>query len=323
MAEVNINTTIQSILLGDQEIYKGIEDFDPLKEIATTPREILAPLYRKFGFAKMTDEEADQMSQLIVDYYNNKSIKIYPRMPKSAQKRIKQINQTMMYQGIRQVNIEDTARVVLDQFVNDSAMDAVMAKIAKEQAKMTTQIYNDTDKIFKEVFAQEKELTEEDPKVGKKVHQVKEAFDKATGFDLQMEYLKNDRPKNVKRYHQHYNGEIEEFNKKANSGRLSVARLDFLAQLLRVRLPKEKKYTTDEIKAFITLLARSLKDLDYTELSNIAYTHRLIDSMMRFYYKYQASEGDDAIFLKAAEVIDEIRKIITNYNPKGNKDKKK
>ena len=312
-----IQVQLVSITQGAKDIYPVPEPFDPLKEVATTPYELLKPLFKKYGY-KLNEEEATVLHQILLDYYNNKSTQIYDRLPKPLQRNVDGMCRLMINSGIKNVTREDAAKAIIDRFVNDSVTDAVFAKLDLEQVKMNTEIIQGSDKAFEDVFAQQEELSQEDPSIGERIQVVKDAFSRANTFDLQLQYLRNDRAKNVKRYHQHYNGDIVAFNNKANSGKFTIPKLDAMYQLLKIRLPKEKHYTTDEIKAFIVLLARSMMNLDYEDLGTVAYAYRRLDSLIRHTLKYNASEGDNKVFEDVATVIDEIRSIIRSS---GRKDK--
>jgi|GEM_PF-6774928 len=294
--------TANSITFND-EVCTLNTAYDPILEIITLSDEDICELLATKTRLNLNNEGCMTLARLFRDYYTDKTIMLYDRMPKKL-KDMMAVSRTKN-KAIKNMNNEMLAEIFLKGIANDIAMDATMMKIDYTTADHTKKIIQLTDEQYEEIFSKIDEIREENPQIAENVIKVKEAFDKAKTFDTQLEYLKNDSLRNVKRYHQHYLGDLTWYNKWINQTTIPVPQLDPVMDILRSRF--KTKYTTDEYKSFIVLLIRSVKDLQINLLPNIAYVHRLTDSILRFRFKYD-SEKDAKVFNRIEEVLQEIRK---------------
>lgn len=281
--------------------------FDVYKEVAGASDEIISSVFKKINF-KMTDEEAKSLIGIIRQYAKNKEINPFDKLPSKVQSRIKSLQSKLNKNSKDGTSIDTIAKMMLEQIINDISMDVIFAKLEQEQSAMAKEQYERSDAIFNDIFNQKDELEAETPGVKKNIEAVKNAFIAASTFDAQITYLQNDIPHSVKRYHQHYNSEVSEFNKKCSESKFSLIGIkDYLLDTIKNNLPTQKKYTTDEIKAFIVLVIRTLQDLDFDDLEAAAYIHRLLD---RIYRQKYVSTNDAATFDDISKVIDQYRNII-------------
>ena len=282
--------------------------FDIIREVASADDDILLTVFKKLNF-KLVEEESSALIALIRDFANDHDTKAFDRLPKALQSRIKNLHEKMSKNSKEPIAIEVLAHMMLAQLIQNISMDAMMAKIEREQTAMAKEQYEKSDAIFNDIFTQQDELEAETPGVGKNIEAVKKAFAAASNFNHQLAYLKNDIPHTIKRYHQHYNGETQRFNIRcAESNFALIGIKDYMPNLIKANLPTSGHYTTDEIKAFIVLFIRSLDSIDLNELYGAAYTHRLLDCIYRT--KFTPNTASSIVFDNIAKVIDEYRKII-------------
>ena len=86
---------------------------------------------------------------------------------------------------------------------------------------------------------------------------------------------------------------------------IKVPDITQLYDIIKLRLPT---YSSDDIKAFIVLLARHAMDLDFTEVKNIAYVYRLVDSIYKYKFITAAYEDEHskAVMDRVSHIMDEI-----------------
>ena len=184
-----------------------------------------------------------------------------------------------------------------------------MEKIKYVAKQHRIRMLNMSDENFQQVFEKIDEIREENPEIAEQVLSIKEAFDRAKSFNTQLEYLKNDSLRNVKRYKQHFIGDISWYNKWVNQTDIPIPIIDPIMSIIQAKF--KNRFTTDEYKSFVVLLIRSVKDLQINRLNNLAYVHKLTDSILRLRYKFISSE-DERIFSGIEKVLLAIREKLNN-----------
>ena len=310
MAEERVfETYLDSVTFDGKTKWFTEPPFNMLREIAEASDEIFKMVFKKFNL-KTTDAEDANLISLIRDYAADHSIKAFDRLPSRLQSRIRILHEKMNKNSKQSTEIEVLAHMMLEQMINDFAMDIVFAKIEQEQTTMAKEQYEKSDAIFDEIFSKKDELEEETPGVKANIEAVKDAFNAASNCKHQMEYMMHDIPHTVKRYHQHYNSDTNEFNKRCSESKFSLMGVkDYLLPLIKSNLPYDGHYTTDEVKAFIVLTIRSIIDMDFNDLKSAAYIHRLFDRI--YHVKFESGDRPIPTFDDIAEVIDRYRKIVS------------
>jgi len=174
-------------------------------------------------------------------------------------------------------------------------------KAKKELNKISKDIDDLLKNSFKEAFENIEEIEKEDPARAERIKAVKSGFEHAENFQELIDYIDNDSPRNIKRYHQHYNSDTELLHNYLATNCFKIAApstsmmYDFLRQFL------DKKYTTDDIKGFITLLSRMLMQQNVNDLEEFAFVFKLLSNI----YCINATPNQREIIINnIAKVID-------------------
>ena len=317
--ENEFHTYLDNITIDGETKWFTTPPFDVIKEVAEASDEIFSMVFKKFSF-KMTSEECTNLISLIRDYSKDKQTPALDRLPTVLKTRVKKMHEQMTKKKSANwdISLEGMAHMMLLQIINDISIDVVFAKLEQDQATMAKEQYQKTEEIFADIFKKRADLEAETPGVGQSIDLVKEAFDQADNFDLQFQHLISDIPHNVKRYHSHYNGDTVEFNNRCAQSKFALVGVkDGLIDLIKFYLPKEKRYTTDELKAFIVLIIRSVQSMDLNDLKSAAYIHRLLDLIYRYRYVSMDERGQKT-FADIEKIIDRYRTIV-NQNDKKKK----
>ena len=159
---------------------------------------------------------------------------------------------------------------------------------------------------YKEAFEKVDEIEKEDPERAERIRQVQSGFKYAENFQELINYIDSDKPKNIKRYHQHYNSDTETMHKylASNSFHIAAPSTAMMYEFLKSKL--DSKYTTDDIKGFITLLSRTIMQQDVNDLEEFAYVFKLLSNI----YCINMTPNQRDI------VIDQIAKVIDHMNSK-------
>lgn len=297
---------INTITYGNGEQFSLISKFDPLTEIVSASNEILVDVFKKLPL-RLSDNECLELIELLRKYYSNRTIKLYENLPKRLAHHVD--NFILSRKEFKGLDKESVASSILISIINNSAYDVSMEKIKYVAKQHRTRMLNMSDENFQQVFEKIDQIREENPEIAEQVLSIKEAFDKAKSFNIQLEYLKNDSLRNVKRYKQHFIGDISWYNKWVNQTDIPIPIIDPIMSIIQAKF--KNRFTTDEYKSFVVLLIRSVKDLQINRLNNLAYVHKLTDSILRLRYKFISSE-DERIFSGIEKVLLAIREKLNN-----------
>lgn len=284
---------------------------DPVEEIITSPRQAVLKAFRKTGI-KFKEDEVDQLVEVVKEYHADHSIPVFGKMPKILQNIIKISCRNMLTKGMKNVNREDMAKVMLDDITHVAGFEVALTNLKDEMklklGEANKELRELVDHAYKSAFDNIEDIRKENPEKAEKIEKVQKAFEMAANFNIQKEYLDKDTPRNVKRYHQHYNSDVSAFRTKtgANAINLTIPSLDHLLRYLQVYT---KQYDIDVLKGFVVLIARSTMDLDFSDLQNTAYVYKLMANI----YQYGATpnQKSDTMLKGAIEVLDKIKKIMT------------
>ena len=316
--ENEFNAYLDNLTVGEETTWFTTPPFDVIKEVSEASDEILSRAYKKLIF-KLSAEECTALTSAIRKYAKDRETDVYDKLPGSIRTYIKVMHEKMVRsKDGKGMSMAALSRMMLEQLINDISIDVVFAKLEQDQFTMAKEQYETTEQIFADIFNKRADLEAETPGVGDAIDSVKDAFAEADNFEAQFQYLIGDSPHNVKRYHRYYNSEMVEFNKRCSQSKFALVGVkDYLQQMIKTALPKP--CTTDEAKAFIVLLIRSLQSRDLNHLGDSAYVHRLFDLMYRYRYLDMDDRGKQT-FADIARVIDRYR-IIVGESFRGKKKK--
>ena len=272
-----------------------------------TFRDLLRTAFRN-GPLGLDDIDAEIFIDIVLDYQKNPKSSYYNRLPKPIKDQVDGIWFKQNRSRQKPMNKDLITNHILYNITKDDMFNQIITGLNNEMnnevIKIRKELKESITKAYDDLFDKIEEIRKEDPERADRIQAIKDSTDKAKNFNVQLEYLLKDKPRNVRRYHQHYNSDITEFDKKANTTNINIPKLDKLYPILKAYLPK-KYNNADDIKGFIVLLARSIMDMDLTYLPNIAYAYRLIDSIyITAIYKGKLPED--------CNVYEEIEKIMHN-----------
>ena len=278
--------------------------------LANSPKEMVKQAIITSSEGTITEAEAEDFLNLLIEYQKCEGkMKVYDRLPASMKKKVDAGVKELLMSGTKGANKELVAKYVIDGITSEvlfsSIFDDINKEIHAETRKLDEELSAITASAYEELNNKLEELRETDPEKAKKIEKLQAAIERSKSFDTQLEYLKNDTLKNIKRYPLRYNDEVYQFNKIVNTTDIKIPNVDELYEVIKLRLPN---YTKDQIRSFIVLLCRSTKDLDLSELDNLAYVFKLIDSIYRFKFITAAYEDENSerIFNGISEVISQI-----------------
>ena len=315
---ITTSCTLNTVNVNNTE-YTIEEYFSVIDTISSTPKDELRKAFKKHNL-DLNDKELDIIIKLMEEYYNDKSISLYERLPKSIKKSVNNAYRRLFDIGYRGVNNAGVIKAVFDNILSDVTYEVALNSITKQYNEETIQYNHKIRDMYEEMyekgFKSIDDLKVTDPAQAEHVQNIKNAFEKAKTFEPQIEFLHKERPKLVKRYVMNYNSITTEFVKKSTVSPLKLHDTSELFDVIRDHLPRV--YNSDDIKRFISLLTKSIMDLDYTDMANSCYVYRLIDSISQ--YRLAEKNKDIAVFVRIANVIEEINKVLKKYNNKSHRE---
>ena len=280
--------------------------------VTDIPKSIIKDAFKEANFG-LKEKEADELADLILTYKKDKKTKLYKNFPDSLKKRITSIyNQVgSNVAATSGVSKEDIARSIIDSILDNSEINAAMEQFNLELSKYAAESTRDMLDIFSDacndLFSRIDENRLENPERAEMLENVKAAFGNAENYDKQIEYLNNDKPRNIRKYHRRTHAIIDTFNNLVNVGEIKVPDINELFDIIKLRLPQ---YTKDQINEFLILLCKSVMDLDFNELPNIAYVYKLVNRIYQFKFITAAYEDDQTskLFGDISGIIELIQK---------------
>ena len=285
---------------------------------------------------ELTDKDIDILLELMERTNKSESVFLFNKLPQIIQKRLNATIKHSNFRGSQTVQKEKLAGDYLS-FLANNIMRLVWADAMKEQPKKELdedrlppiedeklleewkakralyKIHKDIDDLlkntYKEAFDNVEEIEKEDPARADRVRAVQKGFKYAENFQPLIDYLDNDSPKNIKRYHQHYNSDTETMHKYVGSNCFKIAApsTSMMYNFLRNHLDPNK-YNTNDIKAFITLVCRSIMEEDVNDLEEFSYVFKLLSNI---YTINMTPQQQEFTFEEISKVIDYMKSKIS------------
>lgn len=260
----------------------------------------------------LTDEEALSLYNVIRMYKDGNKKGLYERLPM----RIKRIadgiacNSAMAAPRVTRINKDAIAAYIVESLINDAKINNVFDEYDREMRGIANDMNQDFAKIMSEAmnesFENIEKIKETDPEVAARIESVKNAFDRAEGFDLQLEWLEHMSAKKLNKITTRARNEFLYFNKRVNTTSIKVPDITEIPDVIRIVMPE----VSEELALKFTLvLVESLVKLpvdDKENLSNLAYIYKLIDNIYKYKYISYVGEVPEAFFAKIKEVISKI-----------------
>ena len=296
---------ISKATVGNNE-FEFEKPFDPYEMFANSPRERVREAFNKYKIS-LNDKDLDKTIQLMGEFYKDRTLRLYDALPKSVQTAIDKICKGMWGMGIREnFNRDNLAQGLFENVINNMGCELALMQLSDETVVKAKDMRDRFNKMYSDIFNSIDEIREEDPERAELIANIKKTFEEAESFSRQIEFMKNDIPKNVRRYYMHFNATCYEFNKKVNVTPVKMHNIDHVYAFLRKRLGRD--YTTDEIKAFVTLLCRSTMNLDFDNIVNVAYVYRLLDNILK--HNLAPDDTLDTLLKNVQDVIIKMRALI-------------
>ena len=259
----------------------------------------------------LKDESAVQMLNLIEEYKAGNTSNLYSRMPKQMQDMVNGfvlMEETGGDMNPKRITAKrnSIAKMLIDDFINDAKISASVDEYQSEMASTINEMNTEYDKMLVDaidgVFNKIEEIRTTNPEHADRVESVKDAFDRATSFEKQLEFAKHTSANKFNKFLSRFKDDVYYFNKRVNSNTFGVKvnNIEDLVPIIKLGLPQ---YTEDDIKKFIICICRTIENTD--DLAGIAYEYRMISSIYRYKFTNIDDKGE-IIFKNISEVIDVI-----------------
>lgn len=231
----------------------------------------------------LNDKDADKMIDIILAYRNNKSIKVYDKLPS----RVKMVIDVYWQNDKKKAPKESIAKNFLNNIVSNLEMEEMFSALDGDMSKIYNKIDVDlssvVDETYQEIFDTVDEVKEIDPNKAKNILKVQQAFEDAKSFNKLKEYLLSCKPRDVRKFVNRYSDACFRFNKIVNENVASIKiyPLEEIYEILKRWLRIDK----DQIKEFCVLLSYSVIDLDFNDIGVTSYTYRLISNIYAFKHR--------------------------------------
>jgi hypothetical protein len=272
-----------------------------------------------FSPYNLSDDDAKKFIEVIADYKigRNKN-NVYNRLPDKIKDIADGFANSPDSHGIK-VSKEWAAEYVVKSFINDAKVNKAVDTFNDELNNTMADINKQYDLIFNEsienVFSKIDEIRAEDPVKADRVEAVKAAFDDASTFQRQLDYLDHIGAKKLNKLHggKRIISDAFYFNTKVNVTEIRVPDIGELPAIIKMELPD---YDIDDINKFVSIIVKTTATLPLEgpdNLGNIAYVYKVVSNI--YNYKYWdseidvASETHDTIFGNITKVLDKIKNI--------------
>ncbi len=289
------------------------------------PENVIKQAILDYGL-NIPEEEAAEMAKLALEYRSNKDIKLYAQLPPTCKKIVDNLhmNANSTVSGGRKnakIGKESVSRMLFDSFINDAELENLITEFNNEMNNAYSEMGSEMNKLlsdaYDEVFDRIDEIRENDPEAAERIESVRRAFDRATTFDIQIDYVNRLTSKRMLRKRLiHYSDSINYFNKKVNENPKGIKVHDIgeLMDALKIIIPGK---SDEDYKYFIIAIINSIiynNDFEIGDsLENIAYVYKLIDNIYKYkVYPTLVSESSDEyvnMYKSIALVMDKINSL--------------
>lgn len=258
----------------------------------------------------ISDEEALALYEVILAYKNGKKKGIYEALP---------IKMKILADGIygnigvainNRVHKDAAAAFLIDSIINDAKFNKIFDDYDREVRAAADSMNTEFEQIMSDAlndsFEKIEQIRVENPAVADKIKAVQDAFKRAEGFDLQLQWLEHVSAKKLNKLYDRSKYGFLSFNKRVNKTSIKIPDITELPEIIRFVMPEISEEMAGK---FTTVLAESLSNLpvDTDEnIANIAYIYKLIDNIYRYKYISYTGEAPEAYFNKIKEVISRI-----------------
>lgn len=303
----------------EQTVYSGVEEMnDPvnLGGVDTTDvNEGRKDYLDAFSPYNINDEDAVKLLEIISDFKAGKKENIYNRLPDEIKKIADGLTKSPDAAQAK-VSKEWAASFLIGSFISDAKLNKAIDEFNEEMNETVASMNKEYELIFNEaideIFAKLDTIRVEDPERAKSIEAVKKAFDDATTFERQLEYVDHLSSKKLNKYHggKRLNNDVFYFNKRVNVTEIRIPDIGELPAIIKMHLPE---YGDDEIMKFVSILVKTTTTLPLEgleNLGNLAYVYKMIDNI--YTYKYSGdteSETYKTIFGNIAKVLDKIKSL--------------
>ena len=274
-----------------------------------SPIESIRKLFRDQGI-NISVSEVKEFIELISEYESNPKMKTYNKLPKSIKGYVNKLYTINIAGKSRKrtngITKEVCSKYFLDSFSQSAAFDLnienfnmVTSEASYESNKEIKDIFQNS---YDELFGKMDELREEDPAAADYIQSIKDAFDDALTFNRQKEYIDNDKPRNVRKYYQHYNSEVLGFNKLINANPHNI-KLPNIDELLPV-IKRWAGLSTDESKSVVVCLIRTYLSMDKSDIIQLGYIFKSIDNIYGLRFVNPKNNRTDATDLIVNNILD-------------------
>lgn len=237
--------------------------------------------FKEYG---ISDEDSIEFLKVIMQYKNDcKSEGLYNRVPQS----VKNLADGLVVVGKNEsvkVSKDNATKVLINSFIND----AKFAKSINDFNEEMNNLYIKTSEEYKYLMNEYIEglykdidrIRVEDPNKAETLEKIKKAFEDASKFTKELEYLDHTSAKKLKKAVQNsYDNECFYFNKKVNATDIKLPDIREMYPIIKKALPG---FTELQIKEFIVTICKASYNLNVNNIDELAYIYRAIENIFAF-----------------------------------------
>lgn len=262
-----------------------------------------------FNEYSISNDDAITLLSIIEKYKNQEDIDFYILLPDSIKIMADGIKEASITQGIK-CNKNDSAKFILNEIIHDAKITNAFNTFSEELNKSVIEMNEEYSKIltdaFDEAFANIDKIEAENPEQAIKIKKVKQAFDEATTFKRQLDYLNEKITANkLNKLLTKYSNETAYFNNLVNVTDVKIPDIRKLLTIIHDNLPQ---YDINDIKKFIIIICKSCYNINMEDIAELAYVYKMINNIYEcgFINKDIKSEKAIIIFENISEVITAI-----------------
>lgn len=257
------------------------------------------------------DNEAEEFFTLLSKYRNKKYIEtkgLFNDLPNSLKTLANNMYKMANVEGVK-ISKDNIAKNLIESIINDAKLNKALDEFNEE----LNQVNIDTSKEYKmlmneyieNMYKDIDKIEAEDPDKAEILKKIKKAFEDASNFTKELEYLDHTTNKKLEKALNRYKNECFYFNRKINSTDISLPDIDTLYPIIKRALPG---YTEKQIKKFIITICKASATYNYDNIDELAYSYRSIENILAFRMSTADFTSDYAkeIFGKVSVVINKI-----------------